>query len=110
MDIVYKVTVAVLCAVVLASGGYALMMSHSNDIAANNYFETVTQTIVESDYNDDVIAMCIDEAKSYGFTLEVYVHGNKMHGTNKYAEITLTYTSEIKLFGVSVGKTKQKII
>lgn len=110
MDIVYKVTVAVLCAVILAAGGYALLMSHSEDIAVNNYFESVTQTIIESDYSDDVIRACMDEAKTHGFDLTVDVHGNQVHGINKYAEITMKYTSEIKLFGVSVEKTKQKII
>lgn len=110
MDIIYKVTVAVLSAVILAAGGYALMMSHSEDIAVNNYFEAVTQTIIESDYNDGVIEMCIKEAETYGFELAVDVQGNQIHGINKYAEITMKYTSEIKLFGVSVEKIKQKII
>lgn len=110
MDIIYKVLIIVLGVALLISGGYALMMNHSNDIAVNNYFEAVTQTIIESDYNDGVIEACIEEAENLGYALTVDVHGNGKAGAKKYAVITLSYTSEIKLFDVSLEKVKQKVI
>lgn len=110
MDIIYKVLVTILSTIVLLAGGYAITMNISNDIAVNNYFETVTQTIIESDYNQTVIDQCIDDAASNGYELTVEVYGADTFGVKKYADIKITYVSEIKLFGISSTKVKQKVI
>lgn len=110
MDIIYKVLAGVISALVLMFGGYAIIIALSTEISVNNYFETVTQTIVESDYNEDVIATCIENADSYGYELSVEVHGTDVYGVKKYADIRLKYTSELRLFGISIDKEKQKVI
>ena len=110
MDIVYKVLVGILSAIVLMAGGYALIVNHSTEISVNNYFEAITQTILESDYNEEVIDECIEDATGKGFELIVEIHGADAFGVKKYADIKMTYTSEIRLFGVSVEKIKQKVI
>lgn len=110
MDIIYKVLVGMLSAIILMAGGYAVIINLSTDISVNNYFETVTQTIVESDYNGDVINDCIEDASLHGFELTVEVYGADTFGVKKYADIRLKYTSEIPLFGISLDKEKQKVI
>ncbi len=110
MDIIYKVLIGILSAIILGTGGFSIIVSLSTEISVNNYFEAVTQTIVESDYNENVIENCISEAEGYGYELTVDVHGGDTYGVKKYAEVRLSYTSKIKLFGVSLDKVKQKVI
>jgi len=110
MDIIYKVFIGMISAFILASSGYAIIIHLSTEISVNNYFETVTQAVIESDYNEEVISNCISEASSYGYELTIEVNGADTYGVKKYAEIKLSYVSKIPLFGVSVDKVKQKVI
>lgn len=110
MDISYKVLVSFLAILILIVGGFALTNGISKEIEINNYFETISQTIAESDYNSDVIELCIEDAKENGFTLEVEIYDGGMYGSMKYAQVKLSYKSAITLFGVSFDRVKQKVI
>ncbi len=110
MDIIYKTLVGIFSAVILMAGGFAVSVYISDDISVNNYFEAVTQTIVESDYNETVIENCIQEAGNMGYKLTVAVHGADVYGVKRYADIRMSYTSRIALFGVSAEKTRQKVL
>lgn len=110
MDIIYKVFTGIMSAVILASAGHAFIISFSTEISVNNYFEAVTQTIAESDYNEAVVEKCMDEAASYGYELTVQIYGADAFGVKKYADVKLVYTSRIGMFDITLSKVKQKVV
>ena len=83
----------------------------SMDVANSSYyFETVSSVIIESNYNEDVITQCQQEAQENGYTLEVVVYGGTIPGEQKYAEFTLTYYFEVPLIGLKIPKVRQKVM
>lgn len=110
MDIAYKVLVTVLSLIIIIASGFAFILGHSEDVAVNNYFESVSKIIIESDYNENVIDSCISDAADQGYELTVNVYGNGKDGSKKYADIELKYMSNYKLFGISIDKVKKKVI
>ena len=110
LDIVYKAFVGVLAALVIIGSGLGVTTAFSQSVAADNYVEAVSKTIVESNYNTTVIDNCIDEAQTYGYTLEVTVYPSAKVGMKSYAEVKLTYYFEIPLFGIRQEKVQIKTI
>lgn len=110
LDIVFKAFVGVLAAVVLVGSGLGVITGFSQAVAADNYMESVSKVIVESNYNEEVIDKCIDEAASNGYTLEVDVDSSVKSGVKSYAKIELTYYFEIKLFNIKQQKVQTKIV
>lgn len=109
-DMVFKAFVGVLAAVIIIGSGMGVTAGFSENVAADNYFESVCKTIVESNYNQKVIEAYIQEAKEYGYVLEVNLQPGVKAGVKTYAEIRFTYYFEIKLFGLKQQKIKVKII
>ena len=64
LDIVFKAFVGVLAAIVLVGSGLGIITGFSQAVAADNYMESVSKVIVESNYNEEVIDKCIEEAAS----------------------------------------------
>jgi len=110
LDIVFKAFTGVLAAVVIVGSGVGVTTGFSRAVAADNYMEAVSKVIVESNYNQNVIDECMQEAKENGYTLEVDVQRASRAGVKYYAEIKLIYFFEIKLFGLKQQKVKMKII
>ena len=110
LDIVYKAFVGVLAALVIIGSGLGVTTAFSQSVAADNYMESVSKAILESNYSTTVIDACVDEAQTYGYTLEVYVYPAAKAGMKSYAEVKLTYYFEIPLFGIRQEKIQNKII
>ena len=110
MEMIYKTMLMVLLAIFLVAGGFAVSNACVDVVSANNYFEQVSQVIAESNYNQEVIDACCEEATDNGYQLEVHVSGNTRPGVLHYAKATFTYKYEMKIFGVSVEKKKEKIL
>lgn len=110
LDIVFKAFVGVLAAVVIVGSGVGVTAGFSRAVAADNYMESVSKVIQESNYNEAVIEKCIQEAASNGYRLEVDVQRASKAGGKHYAEIKLIYFYEIELFGLKQQKVQTKII
>lgn len=110
MDIVFKTVAALLSAMVIFAGGTALAVSNAAESDTNNYFESVSECITESNYSDRVIRSLKEDAREKGHSLEVTVYEKGIAGEKKYADIRLDYTYRVDLFGISIPKTKQKVV
>ena len=110
LDIVYKAFVGVLAAVIIIGSGLGVTTGFSQSVAANNYMETVSKVIVESNYSENVIEQLIEEANGNGYGFEVTVLGATKAGVKSYAKVTLTYYLEIPLFGIRQQKIRSKLI
>ncbi len=110
LDIVFKAFVGVLAAVVIIGSGIGVTTAFSKTVAADNYMESVSKVIVESNYNAKVIEACKYEAEDNGYVLEVRVQNATKAGVKYYAQISLTYYFEIPLFGLKQEKVQIKII
>ncbi len=110
MEMLYKLLLLGVLTIFLISGGFAVSNTCIDIVSANNYFEEVSKVIKESHYNENVIEACCEEASKNGYELSVIVEGNHRPGILNYAKVTFTYKYEIKLFGVSVEKQKEKIL
>ena len=110
LDIAFKAFIGVLAAVVIIGSGIGITTGFSQMVEADNYMESVSKVIMESNYSEAVINRCIQEAAENGYTLEVNVMWASKAGVKSYAEITFTYYFEIKLFGIKQQKVQKKII
>lgn len=110
MDIIYKVLITLLSVVILFSTGFSLTSSIADEIETNHYFTSVTETLVDSHYNENVKNLLIEEAESKGYELTVDIFGSTAPGSYKYAKITLSYEFHLDLFDIVLNRKKQKII
>lgn len=110
MDIIYKVLITILSIIILLSTGLSLTLSVADEIETNQYFASVTETLVDSHYSSSVIQQLIEEATGKNYELSIKVYGSNRPGAYKYAQVTLTYKFRLDLFGISLQRTKQKII
>lgn len=110
LDIVYKAFVGVMAALVIVGSGLGVTTAFSQSVAADNYMESVSKAIVESNYNTKVIDKCVEEAQLHGYTLVVNVYPAVKAGMKSYAEVRFTYYFEIPLFGIRQEKNQNKII
>lgn len=110
MEMIYKLLLLGVLIIFLVSSGFAVSNTCIDIVSANNYFEEVSKVIKESHYNEDVIDVCCEEAKKNGYKLVVMVEGNTRPGILNYAKVIFTYKYEMKLFGVSIEKQKEKIL
>ena len=55
LDIVFKTFVGVLAAIVMVGSGVGVTVGFSRAVAADNYMESISKVIVESNYNEAVI-------------------------------------------------------
>ena len=110
LDMVFKAFVGILAAVVIIGRGLGVISGFTQAVAADNYMETVSKVIVESNYNQEVINNCVEEAGLNGYTLQVDVARSTKAGVKSYAMIQLTYYFEIPLFGIRQEKIQMKMI
>lgn len=110
MSIIFKAFIAILSALFIVVSGFSITLGFSDAVAANNYMEQVSVLIMESYYNDAVIAECIDDAADNGYTLSVNVEGERKAGAAKYMKIEMKYDFELKLFGYKQTKSIVKVM
>lgn len=110
MDIIGKVLVGCIAAVLLVMSGASIIMGNMDEVVANQYLNSAAEVIQESNYNSEVIEECIEMADENGYTLTVQKCGSSMPGKKQYAEMVLTYQYSLKLFGFSKEKTISKIL
>ena len=110
LDVAFKTFVAILAAIVIIGSGLGVTTGFSQAVAADNYMESVSKVIVESNYNATVISNLRSEALENGYVLSVTVVPAVKAGMKSYAEIKLDYYFEIKLFGIKQAKQQTKII
>ena len=110
LDMIFKAFVGILVAVVIIGSGLGVINAFSQNVAVDNYMETVAKVIIESNYNQNVINSCISEAASNGYILMVTVDGSERVGVRNYATIKLTYYFEIPLFGIRQKKIQIKTV
>lgn len=110
LDMVFKAFVGILAAVVVIGSGLGVISGFTQAVSADNYMETVAKVIIESNYNEDVICECVEEASLNGYTLQVDVVRAVKAGAKSYATVQLTYYFEIPLFGIRQEKKQVKMI
>ena len=110
LDIAFKSFIGVLAAVIIIGSGLGVTTGFSQTVAADNYMESVSKVIVESNYNAEVIGKCVQEASDNGYVLDVQIQGATKAGVKTYAKITLSYYFEIELFGLKQQKVQTKIV
>ena len=110
MDIIYKVLITMLSVILLLSTGLSLTLSIADEIEVTQYFASVAETLVDSHYNEAVSEMLVEEARELGYELTIQVFGSTKPGAYKYAKLTLAYPYQIKLFHISLPRSKEKIV
>lgn len=110
LDIVFKAFVGVMAAIVIIGSGLGVITGFTQAVAADNYMDSVSKVIIESNYNTNVIEQCKQEATENGYILEVEVENATKAGVKTYARIDLTYYFEIKLFHIKQQKVQTKIV
>lgn len=110
MSSVIKIIVVGLSAVFILVTALCSPLTSMDVVNSSYYFESVTAVIVESNYNENVIAQCVQEASENGYTLEVTVYGGTIPGEQKYAEFNLTYDFEVPLIKLKLPKVRQKVM
>lgn len=110
MDTIWKIIITGIVIIGIAATGIGITMGNADVTTANNYFQEISNIIIESNYSDSVIQECIDEAAENGYDLRVTVHGTSTPGTKKYAEAVFEYTYKIPIINVEDSKTKRKIL
>lgn len=110
MDIIWKIFLTIFIGIFLLASCTSIILGNAESMEANNYFEEVSRVIAESNYSQDVIDSCITEATSNGYELEVTVEKATKPGGPVCAKLVFKYDYEMKLFGFSQEKVKQKTI
>lgn len=110
LDMVFKGFLGVFAAVIIIGSGLGVTTGFSQTVAADNYMESVSKVIVESNYNENVINQCIQEAADNDYILTVEIQGATKAGVKSYAKITLSYYFEIPLFDLKQQKIQTKIV
>lgn len=110
MSEILKSVIAIFLIIIIAASGVGVVSANNESIAAGEYLEEVAIVISESNYSTSVIQECIEEAVQNGYTLTVDMTGAGEPGMKRYAEVTLAYSYDMKLFGVSDAKVKKKIV
>ena len=97
-------------AVILLVSGIAVSLGFADAEASNNYIDSVSMVIMESNYNQEVIDACKTEASENGYELIVVVEGDDKPGHKRYAQVTLKYDFKLGFFKISREKTRTKIV
>lgn len=110
MSTIFKAFIVVLSALFMVVSGFSVTAGFGGAVAANNYMESVSNLIIESYYNDEVIEACVQDAETHGYELTVSVEGKNKPGTARYMQIKLTYDFKLELFGYTQEKTLTKVL
>lgn len=87
------------------SAGAAVITVSADVAAAMEYKASVVAEIENSNFNPNVIAGCIAQAKQAGYELEVRESTYDARRDLQAAEVLLTYSYRIPLLGINGTKT-----
>lgn len=76
---------------------------------AKEYKAAVVAEIENSNFNQNVINACISQAQAEGYSLQVTNCVYDINNDIQTAEVILTYSYEMPLFGIAVTKTTRGI-
>lgn len=110
MDTVLKAIVTGVASIFFLASGFSVIQGVTGVVQASDYFECVSAVIAESGYNAAVIEECTRDAQDREYELEVKVYGQDVPGTQRYADIRMTYRFEISLLGYRSEKIRQKVL
>ena len=110
MELIYKVFITILSIILLLSTGLSLTICIADEIETNQYFASVTETVINSHYCPQVIDELVEEATEKDYELLIEVYGSTLPGSYKYAQVTLTYELHLYLFDIHLERVKQKIV
>lgn len=99
---VFSIVIAITLACILFS---SIISSNNQNCYARDYYNVVVNRIEDSNYNDQVIAECINDAESKGYALSVDDVTVYEDQPSKY--VTLTYYVSLpvfKMFGSDYSK------
>ena len=110
MASVFKVFIGALAFVFVAIAGASVTQGFGDVVVASDYLEKTSRVIVESNYNEAVIMECCQEAEEKGYEMTVEVIGTNKAGQKRYMEIEFKYDFNIRLFDVSIKRTRMKVL
>lgn len=110
MDIIYKVLITILSIIILLSTGFSVTLCIADEIETNHYFTSVSETLIDSHYNEQIIEQLIEEAAEKDYELTIKIFGSTAPGAYKYAIVTLSYEFHLDMFHITIPREKQKII
>lgn len=110
LDIAFKAFIGLLSAIVIIGSGLGVIKGFSEAVAADQYMESVSKVILESNFNPEVIEKCKQDATEKDYVLEVKVEDAIKAGVKHYAQVKLTYYFEIKLFNIKQEKVQWKVL
>ena len=88
---------------------FSVIGANNSAVTANNYLNSVGETISNSNLNTKTIDKMKDEAKNNGYELDVTLYNSEVYGS-RYAELKLTYKYEIPILKVDTTHYKTKTI
>lgn len=110
MATAFKAFVAILSALFIVVSGFSIIVGFGDAVAAYNYVGEVSNLIVESYYNEQIIAECVADALEKGYELTVSVEGEEQPGCARYMRIEFKYDFSLKLFGYTQEKKIVKVL
>lgn len=100
---------AVILIAVCAFAGIAIITVSSDILAAKEYKADVISEVENSDFNPEVINTCISQAQEAGYGLVINTSTYDADNNVQTAEVILTYTYKIPLFGIEDTRTTRGI-
>lgn len=110
MSTVFKVFISAISFIFVAIAGASVTQGFGDTTIASDYLEKTSRIIVESNYNEDVILECCEDAKEHGYEMTVEVKGGNRSGQKRYMEIEFKYDFNIRLFDFSTQRTRIKVL
>ena len=104
MSSIFKTILGIFISIVIVYSGIGIIGA-----AASSYLEYISNEIAASNFSQEVINELIAEASSGPNDYELKVTTKGTEGTNRYAEVELTYTYRIKLLGVESEHVLKRI-
>lgn len=90
-------------------GAVGIITVSGNVAAAKEYKADVIAEIEDSNFNPDVISSCISQAQAEGYTLTVTACSYDAQSNIQTAEVVLTYSYRMPVFGIEQSKTVRGI-
>ena len=109
MSSIFKTILGIFISIVIVYSGIGIIGANNDANAASSYLEYISNEIAASNFSQEVINELIAEASSGPNDYELKVTTKGTEGTNRYAEVELTYTHRIKLLGVESEHVLKRI-
>lgn len=109
MEILIKVYSSIVVMVLNLYMGITAVVATEQVSVAENYRASVTAQIENSNFNQDVIAACEQEAREMGYELEITNCVFDEENDIQLAEVALTYDYKMPLLGIEETRVTRGI-